>query len=82
MLLVFCVGLAGLAFADPLYTVIVRVFTAADNILWRFASNFERYLLIAGAFSLFFLGRSIFRKEPQVQFVLEIIMAGLLYSLL
>ena len=82
MLLAFCGGLAGLAFADPLYKVIVRALPAADNILWRFATNFERYLLIAGAFSLFFLGRSIFRKEPQVQFVLEIILAGILYSLL
>ncbi|MEN8134571.1 MAG: hypothetical protein ABFS18_03410 [Thermodesulfobacteriota bacterium] len=82
MLLAFCGGLAGLAFAEPLYQVIVRALPAADNILWRFGVNFERYLLSAAAFSLFFLVRSIFRKEPQAQFVIEIILAALLYSLL
>ncbi|MBU0674761.1 MAG: hypothetical protein KJ950_08985 [Proteobacteria bacterium] len=80
MLLAFCCCLVGLAIADPLYDTLVNVFPPTADLFWRLGSNFERYLMISGGLSLFFLGRSLLNKEPQVQFVIELILAGLLYQ--
>jgi hypothetical protein len=79
MLLVFSFGLVGLAFSETLFDTFVRYIPFADEIFWRLGVNIERYLLISAIFSVFFLVRSIFKREPQVQFIIEIILAGLLY---
>ena len=81
MLLSFCCLLVVLAYVEPLYNAIGGGSPWLDEILWRFGVNFERYLLISAGFSLLFLGRSVTMKEPQAQFLLELILAGLLYQL-
>ena len=79
MLLGFSLCLVGLAFFEKLSDIIVKFIPLAEEVLWRLGVNIERYLVISMIFSMFFLVRSIIRREPQVQFIIEILLAGLVF---
>lgn len=82
MLLAFCITLAGIALTDPLYETFARSIPLFATIFWRFAISFKSYLLICLFLSMFFLGRTLLKKKPQVQFGLEIIITVALYIML
>ena len=73
MLLLFICLIISLALSDHLFDLIQAVYPASGKLLWRFGVNIERYSVLAGLAALGFFIYSIYRKNPQIQFVLEII---------
>lgn len=82
MLLIFSGALVLLLRSTFLYDVFFSLVPRADDFMWRFGVNLKRYLAIGALFALVFLGRSLCRKNPQIQFVGEVVFALLLYLLL
>ena len=81
MLLLFSILLVTLALSDFLYLGLTKVFPGADEIMWRFRVNLDKYLLIAAFISFGFFLFTLYKKRPQGQFILEIIMCLTIYLL-
>lgn len=79
MLLLFVLLVIGCGTFDPLFQGLVRLWPWSAELFWRFGVNLDRYALIAGLLALGFFAYSLYRKNPQLQFVLEMLLSLLLY---
>ena len=79
MLLFFSILLVILAVSDFLYLGLTRVYPGADEIMWRFGVSLDKYLMIGAVISLVFLLFTFYRKNPQAQFLMEIILYLAIY---
>lgn len=71
MLLIFVALLALIGHTDFLYDLVQTV-AGGNDLFWRLGMNAANYVRFAAFFSLLFLGHSIIKKNPQVQFALEL----------
>ena len=74
MLLLFAGAITVLGLSDTLFELFVKVFPDSGDLLWRFGVNIEKYSLIAASIALGFFAWSLYRKNPQIQFIIEIIL--------
>ena len=81
MLLAFSVILIVLAVSDFLYLGLIKVYPGADEIMWRFGVSLGKYLLIGAVISLGFFLFTMYKNNPQVQFVVEIILCLIFFFL-
>jgi len=79
MLLVFSILLVLLAVSDFIYLGLTKIYSGADEIMWRFGASLGKYLLIGAVISLGFFLFTIYRKNPQFQFLVEIILFLAIY---
>ena len=76
MMLAFIFIMIIVYYSDLLYN-----FLSSFLPLWRIYSNLTNFALAAVLFALIFLAHSIVRKNPQIQFVVELV-TGLLFFFL
>lgn len=79
LLLAFVLLVLAFGVSDSLFMVLVRLWPGAAEQMWRFGVNISRYALISSLMALGFLGYSLYRKNPQMQFVLEMLLGLLIY---
>ena len=79
MLLFFTAVITALGLSDRLFGLFVKVFPDSGDLLWRFGVNVEKYSAIAAFIALVFFAHSLYRKNPQGQFVVEIILCLIIY---
>lgn len=79
MLLLFIGLLVLVSLSEPLFAVFSRMVPGWKELFHRFTASAGRYAAIAGGFAAFFLGRSIVGKQPQFQFIIELVLAVIVY---
>ena len=82
MLLFFSLLLVLLALSDSLYNLLLLLAPGLDDHMWRFGVNLDRYLAIAALLAAGFFCYSLYKKTPQLQFLLEILTCAILYLFL
>ena len=75
MLLFFSGSLTILGLSDRLFDLFLAFFPGSSEWLWRFGVNIENYSALASLAAFGFFVHSLYRKNPQAQFVLEMFLA-------
>jgi hypothetical protein len=81
MLLFFVLLVLACGSSDFLFQGLVHLWPGMADIFWRFGVNLDRYALIAGLLALGYFGHSLYRKNPQFQFGLEMLLCLTIYLL-
>ena len=79
MLLIFTGVIAALGLSDYLFELFIKLAPDSGTLLWRFGVNVEKYALIAALIAFGFLGYSLYRKNPQLQFIMEMILCLVIF---